>query len=285
MVDVDHFKRFNDTHGHQAGDEVLKQVASALRGTMRDMDVVARYGGEEFALILPGTGLHDAQRAAERARAAVAAVRVAHQGKELRVTASLGTAQAMPGDEPATLVSRADQALYASKQAGRDRVYFHSGSLCLPIELSDDPQPPAAEDRATMAVALAEVAGGAPAEAAQAGAAPEGEAPVEEVPAPRPDRRRRARHSLSVTQSVAPFVHGLLPTPCMFRDVQCEDVSSTGFSFFFDEKPTWDAVVVEFGIPPNLMYLSARIVHVTPIASAQGTRFKVGCRFSGKLQL
>ena len=71
ILDVDHFKKFNDTHGHQAGDQVLKSVVAALRARMRTMDVICRYGGEEFAIIMPGTPIEDARRATERARQAI----------------------------------------------------------------------------------------------------------------------------------------------------------------------------------------------------------------------
>jgi diguanylate cyclase len=277
MVDVDHFKRFNDTHGHQAGDEVLRRVAGALRATMRDMDVVARYGGEEFALILPGTGLREARRAAERARMAIEGVEVLFQGKPLKVTASLGTAQAMPGDEPASLVSRADQALYAAKKAGRNRVYYHSGSECLPGG-PDTAAEPAIVDSAAAAVAMYEATLPPAGEASQPAAT--------EAPGGRgAERRKHERRAFPATQSVAPFTHGRLPTPAMFREVQCADVSSSGFSFITDERPSCESVVVEFGVPPNLMYLSAKVVHTTASDSPEGTRYKVGCRFSGRLQL
>lgn len=130
MVDVDYFKKFNDQHGHQAGDEVLRGVAQVLKATMREMDLVTRYGGEEFAVILPVTNVAEAVRAAERARAAIAESVFFFETAELQVTASLGVAQIMSNEPGGALVKRADAALYASKSAGRNCVHFHDGDIC-----------------------------------------------------------------------------------------------------------------------------------------------------------
>src|SRR5215469_3137481 len=83
MVDVDSFKRFNDEHGHQTGDEVLRAIAHMLNKTLRQMDLAARFGGEEFAILLPGTNLHSATTVAERVRAAIASETIFHGGKQL----------------------------------------------------------------------------------------------------------------------------------------------------------------------------------------------------------
>lgn len=127
MLDVDHFKRFNDYHGHQTGDIVLKSVAEVLEQTIRDMDIVCRYGGEEFGIILPGTTLDEGEVAAERFRNAIAENTVTVDGSELRVTISAGLAQALEGEDTKSLVNRADKALYASKKAGRNVASFHDG--------------------------------------------------------------------------------------------------------------------------------------------------------------
>ena len=134
MVDVDHFKKFNDQHGHQAGDQVLRDVATALSKTTRDMDLVARYGGEEFAIILPVTSLPDALRASQRARAAVEASITRFGGADLRVTTSIGVGQISAGDTSERLVQRADEALYAAKKAGRNCAWYHDNTKCLPAE-------------------------------------------------------------------------------------------------------------------------------------------------------
>lgn len=130
MIDVDHFKKFNDQHGHQAGDEVLRGVAQVLKATMREMDLVTRYGGEEFAVILPVTNVAEAVRAAERARAAIAQSIFFFESTELQVTASIGVAQIMSNEPGGAMVKRADAALYASKSAGRNCVHFHDGETC-----------------------------------------------------------------------------------------------------------------------------------------------------------
>jgi diguanylate cyclase len=141
MLDVDHFKKFNDTHGHQAGDQVLRDVAAALSQVTREMDLVARYGGEEFAVILPVTPLADALRAAERARAAIEASITRVAGADLRVTTSIGVGQISAGDTAEGLVQRADAALYAAKKAGRNRAWYHDTTQCLPAETITAPAP------------------------------------------------------------------------------------------------------------------------------------------------
>lgn len=133
LLDVDHFKKFNDTHGHQAGDEVLRQVAAALLQSMRDMDIVCRYGGEEFAIVMPDTTAAEGAIGAERARRAIEAVTVRYGDKDLKVTASEGLAEILPSDDPASLIRRADEALYFSKQAGRNRASYHDGEKSRPI--------------------------------------------------------------------------------------------------------------------------------------------------------
>ena len=132
MMDIDHFKRFNDSHGHQVGDAVLRGIARTLAATMREMDLVARYGGEEIVALLPATNLAEGIRAAERARAAVAACTFHADEKDLQVTMSLGVAEVAQSDNAGLLVKRADAALYAAKSAGRNRVYFHDGQNCQP---------------------------------------------------------------------------------------------------------------------------------------------------------
>ncbi len=127
MADVDRFKEFNDTHGHQTGDAVLRGVARLLRRQTRDMDVVARYGGEEFAMLLPGTNLDDASKQAMRACEAIEKWPFRHEEKELRVTMSFGVAEVRENEDEATLVARADKALYAAKEGGRNCTYRHDG--------------------------------------------------------------------------------------------------------------------------------------------------------------
>jgi diguanylate cyclase len=138
VVDIDHFKRFNDTFGHQAGDEVLRSVAGILQQTMRQSDVVARLGGEEMAVVIPGGDVEEAGMAAERARRAIDEARFHHDGHELHVTISLGVAQWMEHEDGAGLSKRADTALYAAKNAGRNRTYRHDGAMCRPVGQAAD---------------------------------------------------------------------------------------------------------------------------------------------------
>jgi diguanylate cyclase (GGDEF)-like protein len=128
MVDVDFFKKVNDTYGHAAGDEVLRTLASILSSTVRKSDIVARYGGEEFILLLPDTDLTGAMRVAEKIRDAVRSKPVEIKGipSPIRITVSVGAAQFSPRSMETldAVVERADSALYRAKQNGRDRVEF-----------------------------------------------------------------------------------------------------------------------------------------------------------------
>ena len=125
LLDVDHFKHYNDTYGHPAGDDLLEQLAATLRQSLRDENVCARYGGEEFALLLPETDRAGARECAERIRASIEDLPV--PGRETQplggITVSLGIA-CFPGDgrESGSLVRRADAALYEAKRNGRNRI-------------------------------------------------------------------------------------------------------------------------------------------------------------------
>jgi diguanylate cyclase (GGDEF)-like protein len=136
LIDIDHFKKVNDTCGHPAGDAVLRGVAAVAQDQARETDVVARYGGEEMALILPETDAAGARVIAERLRAAVEAARHATDAGPLRCTVSVGvstwplsatSATAAADDEVAALVEGADKALYRAKKAGRNRVESAGG--------------------------------------------------------------------------------------------------------------------------------------------------------------
>jgi diguanylate cyclase len=138
MLDVDHFKKFNDTYGHQAGDEVLKEVARTMQSNVASKEIVCRYGGEEFAIIFPGSDIEAAMASAERARAAIAEQVVEFEGLELQVTASGGLAQFQSDETAKELVKRSDDALYVCKEAGRNCGHWHDGTDSHPIELSKD---------------------------------------------------------------------------------------------------------------------------------------------------
>jgi two-component system chemotaxis family response regulator WspR len=130
ILDVDHFKRFNDSHGHPAGDECLRRVAGCLRAAVgRITDLAARYGGEEFVALLPDTDSAGAVQVALRIREKVAAEKIPHGHPEAGpfVTASLGVATLVPrpDDAPARVVQLADEALYVAKRSGRNRHHVH----------------------------------------------------------------------------------------------------------------------------------------------------------------
>jgi len=126
MLDLDHFKRFNDAHGHQAGNALLRELGATLRGLLRGADIVARYGGEEFVVLVRGGEL-DGLRLAERIRRAVLLLRVPVQDGEAYVTVSCGVASYPSDARDATrLIEYADTALYASKQGGRNCVCGHA---------------------------------------------------------------------------------------------------------------------------------------------------------------
>ncbi len=123
IIDIDHFKAVNDTHGHAAGDVVLREVASRLKGSLRSRDVVCRFGGEEFLVICEETDLGQAAQLAERLRAAVAASPITHDDWSVRVTVSIGVSQLGSGAEQIdALLKAADLCLYRAKELGRDRV-------------------------------------------------------------------------------------------------------------------------------------------------------------------
>jgi diguanylate cyclase (GGDEF)-like protein len=123
LADLDHFKRVNDTHGHAAGDAVLRQAAERMRGALRGCDSLGRYGGEEFLVVLPGCDLAAAERAAERLRAAIAAEPMSAGKVLLPVSVSIGVAACDPdARDPTCLIDAADEALYRAKALGRNRV-------------------------------------------------------------------------------------------------------------------------------------------------------------------
>ena len=132
MIDIDHFKRYNDHYGHPTGDACLQQVAAVLKAAMqRACDLVARYGGEEFVCLLPGCDQAPALAKAQALQAALAAQAIAHEASPTAawVTLSIGVAVAQPqaGGSPAALVAAADAALYSAKHRGRNCISAHSG--------------------------------------------------------------------------------------------------------------------------------------------------------------
>lgn len=141
LFDVDKFKALNDKYGHAAGDAVLKMFSRVFRSCTRGTDHVSRYGGEEFVVLLPYSDLNQAFTVAERYRKNIAAARLNFEGHRLHVTASAGIAQISPGETGNELFTRADAALYAAKQAGRNQTCRSEMETQLSLEESAPMQP------------------------------------------------------------------------------------------------------------------------------------------------
>ena len=153
MIDIDYFKSLNDRYGHPGGDAILRSVSNVIKTTLRAMDMVARVGGDELAVILPSTSLADAVLAATRVRQAVEGHGVRFDDCDLRTTVSVGLAPVTPSDNAASLMKRADEALYASKRCGRNCGHLHNGRSCEPIrataEVADVQDHPTSSDART----------------------------------------------------------------------------------------------------------------------------------------
>jgi diguanylate cyclase (GGDEF)-like protein len=122
LLDIDHFKAVNDTHGHQVGDQVIRGISDILRGTIRASDILCRWGGEEFLILLPDCSAPQALALAEKVRASVQDARIHCADRDLRVTISLGVTRVVPGEPQDAAVKRADDALYDAKRSGRNKV-------------------------------------------------------------------------------------------------------------------------------------------------------------------
>ena len=133
VLNIDHFKRVNDSYGHPVGDAVLKTIVDTCRQQLRDSDLMGRLGGAEFAIQLPRTTLADALMVAERIRAAVEVLPVKTERAVLQLTASLGVTTIRAEDSTVSLFKRADEALQAAKQAGRNRVVEAQGACTLDV--------------------------------------------------------------------------------------------------------------------------------------------------------
>jgi diguanylate cyclase len=133
IMDIDHFKKFNDTHGHQAGDEVLRHVGNQLIAATRETDIACRYGGEEFAVVMPNTVATEAIQVANRIRETIENSSIDFDGKTLKVTASIGLTQATGQHDAIQVLKQADTALYRSKKAGRNCGHFHDGNQSIPL--------------------------------------------------------------------------------------------------------------------------------------------------------
>lgn len=122
MLDIDHFKRVNDDHGHGAGDDVLRAIAASIKAQLRNVDMVFRYGGEEFLILLSNTGREAAAMVGERLRQATQSEEYFADGQLIEITVSLGCSTLLPGESTDSLLRRADSALYVAKREGRNRL-------------------------------------------------------------------------------------------------------------------------------------------------------------------
>jgi diguanylate cyclase (GGDEF)-like protein len=120
MIDVDNLKKINDTHGHRAGDKVIREISRRIKDSIRQIDTAARYGGDEFAVILPNTGLSDATIVAQRMVNAVAQTPTTWRKEQIQLSISVGLGQYDADTNPEDITSRSDQALYTAKQAGKN---------------------------------------------------------------------------------------------------------------------------------------------------------------------
>ncbi|GGD09793.1 GGDEF domain-containing protein [Halopseudomonas salina] len=141
IMDVDHFKEVNDTYGHQAGDEILRELAKTVVGELRAIDSFGRYGGEEFLLVLPQTALHGARIKSERLCKTIEGLRFKGLPADFSVTVSVGVAEAFPQEDTGETLARADRALYAAKENGRNQVVccsaINPADLACPHGLED----------------------------------------------------------------------------------------------------------------------------------------------------
>jgi diguanylate cyclase (GGDEF)-like protein len=124
MIDIDNFKKINDTHGHNVGDSVIVQISQTLIKNLRNIDIVCRWGGEEFVILLPTADIDNAALLAEKLRGHIENLEVESVGS---ITASFGISRVVEGDDLKTAVHRADEALYIAKQSGRNCVKLQLG--------------------------------------------------------------------------------------------------------------------------------------------------------------
>lgn len=123
MLDIDFFKKINDTNGHDAGDKALKELSTTCKNLLRKTDTIGRFGGEEFIVVLPETNLDNAITLAEKIRSAIKQLKIAYKNEIITLSVSLGAATLHANEtESSTLLKRVDKALYAAKESGRNKV-------------------------------------------------------------------------------------------------------------------------------------------------------------------
>lgn len=229
LIDVDHFKECNDHFGHQAGDEVLKQVVAGVTQNVRQVDVVARFGGDELAVLSPGMSLADSRNIAALIHQTVAKLRIDFEGQTIPVSISVGVAAARAGEPKRDLVHRADAALYAAKNSGRNCAYAHTGISCEPIALQ---------------------------------------------------KKALVRHRVLI----APFVDGLFPERDLFREIECQGLTSTGFQFLAPEPPAYGEVLIQLGDQQARLHMSASVEDWVEAGTKEAPAYLVKCRFTAPAQ-
>lgn len=300
MLDIDHFQQFNEQHGQQVGDKLLKHVARTLRETLLGSDAIAaRYGGEEFAIILPAAKISHEQRfamakqLAGQLRAAVEATMLVHEGQSLSARVSIGLAAAAPGLATEQLIGRVDESLAAAKQAGRNRCFYHSGKSCLPVD--ETPQSGVAAERTPKLSPTIAVAPVKPSSGVTAGGNSVNKTPAEATPSPTSqpaasskERRKHERISCNGIHLIAPCPDGFVPAKDKFFRVQFCDISSGGFAMILPGPPTTDQFAVALKKATGLIFMGAQIISSRQsdevMASGEPMAI-VSCKFTQRLFL
>jgi diguanylate cyclase (GGDEF)-like protein len=255
LVGLDHWRDIQETHGQEAGNEILSEVGKTLAARVRKMDVIARYGESEFIIILPETTVDGGKGLAERHRAAVQAAKIKFEEQVLDVTISVGVAEVQASDDMASFLGHADLALSAAKQNGRNRGYFYNGRGCHPIvpggvgEALHDNQSEAARTKLTT-----------------------------------DDLRAHARKLFLRTELIAPYIGARFPAQDEFSEIQCFDISVGGISYFLPKPPDHQTYVLALGQAPHLIYTKAQVVRVAMTKLHTMPMYIVGCQFTGRIE-
>jgi len=250
LMEIDRLRQILDLHGNSAGDFVLNRLAIVVRDTVGSDGFAARYGEEEFGVILPRASVNRSKIIAERIRKNCD---VAHDFAGAAISTSVSVGLTNCGDSPELTLAGVDRALAAAKQAGCNRTFLCDGMEITHVEIaalttSDgmEKAPTTPEEREWF------------------------------------DRRGWSRKGFDASQWLAPYEPGRPIRRESFREVQCRDISGGGFSFILDEEPKFSEVIVALGVPPNVTYVRAKIMHVEKVSPGSDT-FVIGCRFAERL--
>lgn len=253
MVDIDYFKRINDQNGHDVGDEALRSFATYVRRFLRTTDFVGRYGGEEFLILMPGVSLDQALVAAERLRSSVEGKAWSFHGHEIPLTTSLGVAAPAPSEEIASVVKRADGALYSAKQAGRNRCYYSDQVRFFPAKnLLDSKQRPAVPEISPFLKSKIE-------------------------------QRKHSRRPFRCLQRAAQYDGEKWPSRDEFFEVECVDISAGGLSFLAKRRVEKNRLLVTLGKPDENVFVYTEVMYARAVIFHGSPMFRVGCRFLRKI--